>query len=160
MADTAKEFMIEDAKLIFRNFAGKESQFNREGSRNFCVLLPPDVAEDMANDGWNIKTLQAREEGDEDSFYIQVEVGYKNRPPRVVMITSNARTNLGEDEVEVLDWADVQTVDLIARAYEWTVNGKSGIKAYLKSLFITIEEDALERKYAANASKGPKDTDV
>jgi len=64
------------------------------------------------------------------------------------MLTSTTRTQLDEASVEVLDWADFKTVDLIARGYEWSVNGKSGVKAYLQSMFITIEEDALERKYA------------
>ncbi len=147
MSDQAKTFMVEDARLIFRNFTGKEGQYNREGDRNFAVILTNDVAEQMLKDGWNVRYLQAREEGDEETPYIQVSVNFNNRPPRVVMITSNARTNLDEASVEVLDWADVRVADLIARGYEWNVNGKTGVKAYLQSLFVTIEEDALERKY-------------
>jgi uncharacterized lipoprotein YajG len=94
--------------------------------------------------------LAAREEGESDTPYIQVAVNFKNRPPRVVMITSTSRTQLDEASVDVLDWADIQSADLIARGYEWTVNGKSGVKAYLQSLFVTIEEDALEKKYSIN----------
>jgi hypothetical protein len=48
----------------------------------------------------------------------------------------------------MLDWADIKSSDLICRAYEWDVNGKTGIKAYLQSLFVTIEEDYLDRKYS------------
>jgi hypothetical protein len=59
-----KELLIEDARLIFRNFEGKQSQFNREGKREFSVILDPATAGQMAKDGWNIKTLKAREEGD------------------------------------------------------------------------------------------------
>lgn len=145
-----KTFMVENAQLVFRNFSGKESQYNREGDRNFGVILTSEVAEQMLSDGWNVKYLNGRDPDEPKTPYIQVSVGYKTRPPRVVMITSNSRTNLGENEVEVLDWADIATADLIARAYRWEVNGKFGLKAYLQSLFVTIEEDALERKYAIN----------
>jgi len=148
MADDAKSFRIDDAQIVFRNFAGKEGQYNREGDRNFCVILPPDVGDQMLGDGWNVRYLEAREEGDERTPYISVSVNFNNRPPRVVMLTSTTRTQLSEESVEILDWADVKKADLIARGYDWTVNGKSGTKAYLQSLFITIEEDELERKYA------------
>jgi len=150
MADQQKTFKIEDAEIIFKNFTGEASQFNALGDRNFSVLLDPDVALEMLADGWNVKYLSAREEGDEDRPYIQVSVGYKARPPHIVMIGSvtNSRTNLSEDMVETLDWADFSTADLIARAYNWDVNGKTGIKAYLQTMFVTIEEDELAIKYA------------
>jgi len=147
----ANTFMIENARIIFRNFEGKEGQYNRNGDRNFAVVIPDEkTAQDMLKDGWNVKYLQPREEGDDPTPYIQVAVSYKNRPPRVVMMTSMARTVLSEDNIEILDWADIKSSDLICRAYEWDVNGKTGVKAYLQSLFVTIEEDYLERKYAVN----------
>jgi len=150
MADEAKTFMVEDARIIFRNFAGKEGQYNREGDRNFAVVLSDDVAVQMLEDGWNVKYLDARDEGDTDTPYISVAVNFKNRPPRVVLLTSTSRTQLNEDSVEVLDYADIKTVDLICRGYDWMVGDKSGTKAYIQSLFVTIEEDALERKYQIN----------
>jgi hypothetical protein len=150
MSDTAKTFMVEDAPIIFRNFAGKEGQYNREGDRNFAVILPEDVAKQMLEDGWNVRYLEAREEGDSDTPYISVAVNFNNRPPRVVLLTSTTRTQLDENSVDVLDWADIKTADLIARGYDWSVNGKTGTKAYLQSLFVTIEEDALEQKYSIN----------
>jgi len=150
MSTQVKTFMVEDAQLIFRNFAGKEGMYNREGDRNFSVILTDDAAVDMLADGWNVKYLEPREEGETPRPYISIAVNFGIRPPRITMITSNARTHLGVDSVEVLDWADVRTADVIARAYEWTVNGKSGVKANLQTLFVTIDEDALERKYAAD----------
>lgn len=143
--------LMEGVRIIFRNFAGKEGQYNREGERNFAVLLPEDVARQMEADGWNVKWLKPRDEDEEETEqpYVAVSVKYdKGRPPRIVLITERGRTNLGEDEVEMLDWADISNVDLIVRPYEWSVNGKTGIKAYLQSLYVTIEEDPLERKYA------------
>lgn len=150
MPTEAKTFMVEDAQLIFRNFEGKEGPMNSKGDRNFCVILPPELAEQLDRDGWNVKFLQPREEGDPEVPYIQVTVGYKIRPPRVVMMTSRSRVNLDEDQVEVLDWANIAMADLICRGYDWNVGAKSGTKAYLQSLFVTIEEDALEKKYAIN----------
>ena len=149
MAD-AKTFMVEDARLIFRNFSGEKGPYNQTGAREFSVILPPEDAAAMAADGWNVKTRPSREEGDEEVHYITVVAGYKGRPPRVVMIRGNVRTNLTEDMVGVLDHADIASADLIARAYEWEVGDKTGTKAYLQSLFVTVAEDALERKYSIN----------
>jgi len=151
MADS-NNVVMEGVRIIFRNFAGKESDFNREGDRNFCVLLDDEIANVMAEDGWNVKWLKPREDADEgetDQAYLQVKLKYdKGRPPKVVQITSRGPTNLGEDEIEMLDWVDIINVDLIIRPYHWNVSGKTGISAYLQSLYVTIEEDELERKYA------------
>jgi hypothetical protein len=150
MADQEITFMVEDAQIIFRNFSGRESQYNREGDRNFCVILDPDTARQMQRDGWNIKETKGDEEegGEPGVPYIQVAVGFKFKAPTIVVLTESTRTMYDEGMVGSLDWAEIKNVDLIARAYRWDVGGKSGIKAYLKSMYITIEEDALEKKYA------------
>ena len=154
MAYNDRNVVMEDMRIIFRNFAGKEGMYNREGDRNFSVLLDDQVATAMAKDGWNVKWLKAREEGEAEQAYLQVSVNFKGRPPSVVMITSRGRTNLTEDDVELLDWADIRVADLIVRPYDWSVNGKSGIKAYLQSIFVTIEEDALQLKYGDIPMRG------
>jgi len=147
MADKMSSATLEEVKIAFRNFSGKEGRYNREGDRNFCVLLPDDIAKQMEDDGWNVRYLNPREQDDKPQGYLQVAVNYKGRPPRVVMITSRGKTSLDETMVDILDWADVVTADVIIRPYEWEVNGKSGVKAYLQSIYVTIEEDDLERKY-------------
>lgn len=154
MAYNNQQIVVEDAQIAFRNFEGKEDQYNRAGNRNFAVLLPPEMAEQLRRDGWNVKQLKPREEGDVPQDYIQVNVGYKVAPPTIVMITSNNRTFLGEDEVALLDGADIRKVDLIFTPYNWTIPARGnqpeqhGIKAYLKKMFVTIEEDVLDLKYA------------
>lgn len=145
---------IDNARIIFRNFAGKEGQYNREGDRNFGVVLPLEIAQQMEADGWNIKYLKAREEGEEPTPWVQVSVSYKGRPPKVVMITHRGnppkpvRTTLEEDLVELLDYADLSSCDLILNPYQWAVSGKTGVKAYLKTIFAKVQQDELEQRYA------------
>lgn len=143
--------LMEGVRIIFRNFAGKEDQYNREGDRNFAVLIDPTVAKMMADDGWNVKWLKPREdadEGEEEQAYLPVSLRFDVFPPHVVLVTSNNRTTLDEQSIEMLDFADITNVDLIVRPYTWQVNAKSGIKAYVKTMYVTIEEDALVRKYS------------
>jgi hypothetical protein len=149
MADDVATFMIEDAALIFRNFAGKEGPYNRKDDRNFAIRLTPEIALDLEDQGWKVKTQEPREEGDDPTLFIKVKIGYKIRPPRVVLLTNDGktRTPLSEKELDVLDYADIKTADVVCRAYEWVHGDKTGRAAYLQTLFVTINEDPLERKY-------------
>lgn len=140
---------IENARIILRNFAGKEGPMNAPGDRNFCVVIEdPALADEMAKDGWPLRQGKENEEGELRDPFLPIKVGYKGRPPKVVMLSSRGRQDLGEDEVEMLDWVQFKTVDIIFRPYFWNVGPKTGIKAYLKSGFFTIEEDELDLKYA------------
>lgn len=138
---------IENAEITFRNFSGKEGRYNPAGRRNFCVFLDNDVAEKLEEDGWNVRWLEPREPGDKPQAYMQVSVSYDNIPPKIIMITSGGKTILDEEDVDVLDWAEIKNVDLIINPYHWDVNGKTGIKAYVKSMYVTIFEDEFANKY-------------
>ena len=139
--------MIENARLIFKNFSGEESKFNRGGNKNFCVLLDHDMAQDLEAEGWNVKYLRPREDGEEPAPYLQVTVAYGNIPPKVIMIAGRNKVPLDSVTVGTLDYAEIRNVDLIIRPYNWTVNGKQGVKAYLKTMYVEIEQDAFASKY-------------
>ncbi len=143
-----KNMVIENAQIQFRNFSGKEGNFNPEGNRNFCVFLDSNIANDMKEDGWNVKWLNPRDEGDDPQAYLQVTVKFTNIPPKIVLVTSRGKSIINEDEVKLLDTAEIERADMTITPYKWEVNGKSGVKAYLKTLYVTIAEDEFESRYS------------
>lgn len=149
---------LEGVRIMFRNFSGLPSQFNAAGNRNFCVVLEdPELVHRLESDGWNIRWLKPLDPDDEPKAYLQVKVsfpreGSKARPPKIVMVTSRGNTILDEETVSLLDTAEIANVDMIIRPYNWEMQGRTGVKAYLNSIYVTIVEDELEKKYAAMES--------
>lgn len=139
--------VIEGARIGFRNFSGEAGKFNPAGRRNFCVFLEQELGLTLEADGWNVRWLKPRDEGDEHKPYLQVAVSYDNIPPKIVLISGQGKTILDENTVNILDWAEIDNVDLIIRPYNWEVNGNYGVKGYAKSMYITIIEDEFESKY-------------
>ena len=146
-----KQINFPDAKIGFRNFAGAEGAFNKKGDRNFCIFLDKERAAHLEADGWNVKHPKAREMGadeeDTRNAYLPVSVSFDNYPAKVIMIAGKHQSSLGPEEVEMLDWAEIAHVDAVVRPYNWSVNNSSGVKAYLKAIYVTIETDAFTAKY-------------
>lgn len=142
-----ENIIVENAKIAFKNFSGKEGQFNPEGKRNFCLILDPELAEKLHSDGWNVRTLKPKDDGEIPQPYIQVSVSFLAKPPKIVLVTSRGKTLLTEETVGMLDWAEITNVDLSVTPYQWSVAGKNGVKAYLKNMYVTIQEDEFEKKY-------------
>lgn len=138
---------IENARIAFRNFSGKAGKYNPEGSRQFVVFLEDEDAEMFAADGWNIKYLEPRDEHERPQAYLPVAVTYNYYPPRIWLVTDAGKTIVEEDTVHLLDWADIIKVDLIVRPYNWEIGEKTGVKAMLKTMAVTIAEDDIEKKY-------------
>jgi hypothetical protein len=148
MREDDGRLIFENSRIIFRNFKGLPGPYNEAGERSFAVIIDDfEFAENLDRLGWNIKYLKAREEGEVPQPYMQVKVKYGKRPPRIVMITSKSRTELDEETVELLDHADILSVDMIINPFTWAVRGDSGIKGYLKTMFVVINEDYLELKW-------------
>ena len=139
---------ISDARIIFRNFKGEETKFNRKGNRNFCVVIDDsDIAQELINDGWNVRTLSSRDEDEDVKHYIQVTVRFDNVPPKIIMISKNKKTELNEETIGSLDYAEIANIDMTIRPYDWEVNGKTGMKAYLKTMYVTIQQDEFASRY-------------
>lgn len=141
---------IDDARIIYRNFAGRGDKYNREGDRNFAVLIPDEkLADELAKKGWNVKVKPPREDGDTPFMFLPVKVKFNDRGPNVYLKTGDAQNRLDEESVSILDNIDIISVDLDVRPYDWSVNGKDGRTAYLQAIRVTQDVDRFADRYAS-----------
>jgi hypothetical protein len=157
MANNDGNIILEGVVILpgrYRNFSGKPTPYKKDGGdRDFAVLLPDDLAEQMHRDGLIVKHTKDREDDEGEllpgSPFIKVKVNFDGiRPPQIFMSTSRNRTHLSEGEVDILDTADIVKADMIIRPWETVVNGVTHHPLYLQSLYVDIEEDYLAEKYA------------
>ena len=139
---------IDDARIIYRNFAGVGGKYNREGDRNFAVVIPDaELADKLVDEGWNVKIKPARDEGDIPFMYLPVKVKFNDRGPAVYLQTGNKCNKLDEASIDCLDNVDIMGVDLDIRPYDWVVNGKEGRTAYLQSIKVVQEIDRFAAQF-------------
>ena len=139
---------IGDASIIYRNFAGVGSKFNREGDRNFAVRIPDtELADKLVEEGWNVKIKDPKEEGDLPFMFLPVKIKFNDRGPVVYLKTGRNMVKLDEESISCLDNIDILGVDLDIRPYDWEVNGKTGRTAYLQSICVTQDIDRFAARY-------------
>lgn len=157
----ANNLTIRDARIIFPNFSGKATNYTPEGRRTFSVLIDDeDMANALIQDGWNVKMLRKRNPDDPQHYHIPVAIFYGNYPPSVTMISGNTKTVLDESTIQLLDWADIEKVDLTIRPRSYEAAGRKGIKAYLKTMYVTVQEDELAAEYAYLDTPYSNETDA
>ena len=144
---------IDDAIIIFRNFSGVGSKYNREGDRNFAVVIPSeDIANKLIDDGWNVKIKPARDEDDQPFMFLPVKIKFNERGPAVYVESGSNIRRLAESNVNIIDNIDISSVDMDIRPYEWDVNGKQGKTAYLQSIKIIQQVDRFAERLASEES--------
>ena len=140
---------IDEARIIYRNFSGIGSKYNREGDRNFAVVIPnQELADALIEENWNVKIKPPRDEDDTPFMYLPVKVKFNDRGPSIYLKTGTTMNKLDEDSVSCLDNVDILSVDLDVRPYDWDVNGKTGRTAYLQSICVTQEIDRFAERYS------------
>lgn len=146
------DLMIEDAKILFTNFAGSPTRYNSEGGkREFSVALPLNLIEDLENDGWNVKFRKnADGELDPERPYLGVKVSYKFRAPAIWLIAGGRKQLMTEDTVGTLDNITIKTADVVIHPSVYDVRGQQGISAYVKELYVVMDDESASfaSKYA------------
>ena len=144
---------VDDARITFKNFAGRGDRYNHEGDRNFALIIPnEDIANELIADGWNVKIKPPREDGDSAFIYMNIKLSYNGRGGIPAYLRSGDKiVELTEDTIGCLDNMDIMSVDLDIRPYDWTrPNGDSGRSAYLQSIHVTQAIDRFAARYRNN----------
>lgn len=151
-----KLLKVESPELFRFNFAGVPTNNNKQGHRQFDWKIPTEeMAQALKEDGWSVwYTNESEKYGPsracitcEMRFHHEKELEHLN--PRIYKCTRKHPDGilLPEDLVGDLDNDEiVDTVLWISPKY-WEVNGKSGIKAYVHSLWVKIEDTDPARKF-------------
>lgn len=146
---------IDDAKIIFKNFEGRGDKFNREGDRNFSLLIEdPDTADALVKEGWNVKIKPSRDEDEEPFMRLPVKIKFTDYGPNVYLRTGDRVNKLDEESIGCLDNIDIDSVDMDIRPYDWEVNGRTGRTAYLQSMEVVQRIDRFAARYSGNDIDG------
>ena len=148
---------INDARIIWKNFSGRGDRFNREGDRNFHLVIPDQETCEMLQrdtneygDSWNVKIKPAREEGEAPFMHMMVKVKFNGRGPNVYLVSGSKQVALNEDTISCLDDIDILSVDLDIRPYDDKLpNGNSFRTAYLSAMRVyqRVDRFATDSEY-------------
>ena len=149
--------VIENTKLILRNFAGKATNYEPEDKPSFGVLISQEDADEFEAQGLPVKYLKPRHDEDVPIPFLKVRVNMKRDPaPLVVMKrfsedgTLVDKTVLDQDTISTLDYADIADASLRLSIYEWTFQKKTGKSWYLHDLVCNLNADDFLTKYDLN----------
>lgn len=143
---------IEKGQIAYSNFSGSPTQYNPDGgSRTVTFVIPEEMVDDLLNEGWKIRE-QKFDDGTsrhllDATFLFRTRNGQLRDPKIFIVRDNNTLIHVTEETVDALDRADITSVDAVLAASYWEYAGRSGIKAYINSMYITIKENPIDAKY-------------
>lgn len=149
-----ERFTIEGTRLMFPNFSGAPDRFNQTPKPNASIVVPPEMVQGLADRGFRIRHLDAREgfEDDNGLDLLVVKASYGGRgDPKIVLLMADdgappqewSRRLLSSEEVGELDRLDIDYVDITFTPYEF----RGFTSAYIESMYVVCRPDRLMSKY-------------
>lgn len=138
---------FEDAQIIFRNFEGRGDRYNREGSRNFSVIVSEDDAIMLDEMGCNVKRTKPRDGDEEGKPYVKILLGMYD--PEIYVISRGRKKLLAPSQYAKLDRLEFEQADLeVSKSNkQWENNGRTGYSLYLETLVVVVIESKILSKY-------------
>lgn len=142
---------IENAQIKwpFSHFDGKKDVFNEEGQRNFTIIIPPENAQFLIDEGWPIRESKTLEEDDPPEYLLKVHISYKYEPPKIFLIKGNRKVRVEkESELSDISRSTCDNINVIISPSRWVHGAKTGISAYAKEIYATVKESRFSEMYA------------
>lgn len=145
----ANDIVIENVRVIYRNFSGTPTQYNKNGRREFSVVIDEPLAITLLDEGWNVKPLKKRDETEPQMYHLPIDLGAGKYPPKIVLLSGKRKVILEEPAFAELDVSDIEFADVLIHPRVWEdSNGGRKIKAYLRSGYFKIRDNPLDEKFA------------
>ena len=146
--------------IIYRNFSGKQTQFNRNGNMKFSIVIDPAMAPKLQQEGWNVKVKPSKNDENEMFCTLEVRVRFdlSFAKPKIKQATAHSSVMLNENNIKNLDDAEIETAKVVLRQYAWTnPSGEHGISAQLSEMYVKLQEGVLEELWAEEEGPGEDD---
>lgn len=146
---------LSNRDIIYRNFSGKPSQYNRNGNLKFSIVIDPAMSAKLAKEGWNVKTRPGKNNDEEEFCTLEVRVRFdlSFARPKIKQFTRGGSVTINEHNIANFDDAEFECADIVLRQYAWTnPAGEAGISAQLAEMYVRLEEGVLEAKWADEGS--------
>jgi hypothetical protein len=140
---------LENVGIIYKNFMGEKGMYNEEGERSFNIVInDPNMAEDMLNDGLNLKPF-LDEDDNVTGHHMKVKINYKGRPPRIYRVTDGGLRQVPLDvrTVGSLDSVTIEKADITLGTWVWRPSPLPNISVYCNVMYVHVIEDPLDTKY-------------
>ena len=144
--------MIDDARITFKNFSGKKGPYNKDGEREFSLVIPnEDIKEQLLNDvnedgaSWNVRVKPPRDPQEDPLIYLKVKVRFNQYGPKVYVISNGVQELLDEEDVGMIDRIAIEKCDMDISPSDKVVNGKPYRTAYLRAIRVYQRETHYDR---------------
>lgn len=146
---------IDNARIIWPNFAGAEKGYDREGDRNFTLVFDnEELVDELIADGWNIKKRPSDDPDEPPFMTMKVKLSYTVRRdgsvfgPKAYLWTNGVRNELDQDSIACLDHIDRGEINMDIRPHDWEYHGKTGRTARLNVIEVFQNVDRFQERYA------------
>lgn len=131
--------VVKNACIMFTNFTGEKDRFNM-GKPQFNLVLTEEAARDLQADGWNVRVMPAREEGEPPTYMTNINVAFSSdgrRNPTIKLYSSldgkRVCRRLSAETIGVLDDIRLERINLRIGSFNYD-GDKYTMKGYLHEL--------------------------